>query len=134
VRSGSENSDTVSIKTLLVDDNTAVLDTLKEVFEEKSFRVVTADSAQKGIAELSKHRFELVVTDIRMETSTSGFDVIKAAKAQARSPVIVILSAFPLPGREWRRTGADTFVLKGGSIVERLDEFRTMVERRRLAS
>jgi CheY-like chemotaxis protein len=134
VTSSSENRRTVSINTLLVDDNTTILEMLKNVFEENGFRVLTVDSAREAIAALSKEQFELVVTDIRMESPTAGFDVIRAAKDQARSPVIVILSAFPLPGREWRRTGADTFVLKSGSIVERLDEFRTMVERRRLAS
>lgn len=130
--SSSENSVPGSIKTLLVDDDKTILEMLKNVFEEKGFRLTTADSAEAGIAALSKHEFELVVTDIRMETSTAGFEVIKAAKAQPRPPIIVILTAFPLPTGEWRRTGADAFLLKAGSIIDRLDEFRAMVKRRRL--
>jgi CheY-like chemotaxis protein len=133
VRSSSEKGTSVSVSTLLVDDNKVLLEMLKKVFEEKGFRVVIANSAQEAIAALSKHRFELVVTDIRMENSIAGFEVIRAAKAQASPPIVAILSAFPLPAGEWRRTGADAFLLKAGSIADRLDDFRTMVERRRTA-
>lgn len=119
------------IKTLLVDDHRDLLSMLKSVFEESGFKAVAVGSAREAVAALAKQTFEIVVTDIRMETPTAGFEVIRAAKARVRPPVIAILSAFPLPRHEWRRAGADAFILKGPTIADRIHDLRAMAERRR---
>lgn len=120
-----------TINTLLVDDQPFVLDALAEAFENRAFSVKKADSLGAALQALNSYRFELVVTDMRMETPTSGFDVVKAAKARPEAPVVVILTAFPLPSSEWRRAGADTLTMKGKNIDLLLDELEQLVLRRR---
>ncbi len=116
---------------LIVDDEPAVLRTLREVFETKDFQAAVAPSAAEALRALQDTRFDAVVTDMRMETDTSGFDVIRFAKAQSHKPVTVILSAFPIPATEWRAAGADAMFLKGCSIGRMLDDIEQLLSNRR---
>lgn len=119
------------IEMLLVDDQPVVLQTLAEAFEKRAFVVHTAHSRRAALHLLSRRSFELVVTDMRMETTTAGFDVVRAAKSKTDRPTAVaILTAFPLPASEWRKSGADMMILKGSRIDSRLDELTNLVHRR----
>lgn len=114
-------------KTLIVDDDPAVLQTLKMLFEARHFDVSAVPSAQDAISALATTAFDIVVTDMRMETDTSGFDVLRTAKNQTNKPVVVILSAHPIPASDWRRAGADAMFIKGGGASRILDEIELML-------
>jgi CheY-like chemotaxis protein len=112
---------------LLVDDDDAVLKTLRGVFEMRSFDVSTAVSAGEAINTLAQLSFDLVVTDMRMETDTSGFEVVRHAKSKTQQPVVVILSAYPIPVTDWRNAGADAMFVKGGGIFRILDDIERLL-------
>ncbi|PYX95107.1 MAG: hypothetical protein DMG63_19590 [Acidobacteria bacterium] len=57
---------------LLVDDELAILLTLKAILEINGFEVDTAASAKEAIARLSGNSYQMVITDMRMETETAG--------------------------------------------------------------
>ncbi len=114
---------------LLVDDDTAVLSTLKAVFQSRGFDVSTAVSASEAISTLAKLSFDLVVTDMRMETDISGFEVVRHAKSTTSSPVVVILSAYPIPATEWHNAGADAMFVKGGGIFRILDDIEQLLHK-----
>jgi CheY-like chemotaxis protein len=120
----------MAIQVLLVDDNATVLRTLKGIFQLRHFDVWTAASAEAAIAALTERSFDLVVTDMRMEKSTSGYDVIRAAKSQPNEPVAVVLSAYPIPAPEWKAAGANAMFLKGAGVLQMLDDLAEMVHRR----
>jgi CheY-like chemotaxis protein len=109
-------------KALIADDDPAVLQTLKMLFEARHFEVFAASSAQDAISALATAAFDLVVTDMRMESETSGFDVLRTAKVQKHKPVVVILSAYPIPAAEWRAAGADAMFMKGGGAFHMIDD------------
>jgi ActR/RegA family two-component response regulator len=112
---------------LLVDDDDVVLSTLKSVFETRDFEVSTAVSASDAICEMTKRSFDLVVTDMRMETETAGFDVVRHAKATGNPTAVVVLSAYPIPSSAWRKAGADAAFMKGGGIFRILDDIERLV-------
>jgi CheY-like chemotaxis protein len=112
---------------LLVDDDSAVLTTLKSIFEMQRFTVSTAISAGDAVRMLEQSSFDLVVTDMRMETETAGFEVVRYAKSTTRRPVIILLSAYPIPASEWRKAGADAMFMKGGGIYRMLDDIERLV-------
>jgi DNA-binding response OmpR family regulator len=114
---------------LLVDDDDAVLKTLKGVFETRDFDVSTAASAGEAVSTLARASFDLVVTDMRMETDTSGFEVVRHAKSTDERPVVVILSAYPIPVSDWRDAGADAMFVKGGGIFRILDDIEKLLHR-----
>jgi CheY-like chemotaxis protein len=114
-------------RVLIVDDDRAVLNTLKLLFESRHFEVSTAPSAQDAISALATAAFDLVVTDMRMETNSSGFDVVRSAKSQTTKPIVVILSAYPIPAPEWRNAGADAMFMKGGGAFRMLDDIERIL-------
>ncbi len=109
---------------LLVDDNAAILSILKPVLETRGFAITTAISAADGVMKLAKGEFELVLTDMKMETDAAGYDVARAAAAKLEAPVIVILTAFPLLAQQWREAGAHAVLSKpisGANLLEAVD-------------
>ena len=97
---------------LLVDDELAILLTLKAILEINGFEVETASSAKEAKGKLSGSAYQMVITDMRMETETAGYDVIRAAKKQDYDPAVAILTAFPLLGSDWKEEGADSMLVK----------------------
>src|SRR3569832_1739798 len=83
-------------KILLVDDEVAVLLTLKAVLEISGYDVETAASAREGKHKLRTHEYDMIITDMRMESDASGAEVIKAAREASYHPAVALLTAFPL--------------------------------------
>ncbi len=97
---------------LLVDDELAILLTLKAILEMNGFEVETAASAHEAQQKMAKGIYQMVITDMRMETETAGYDVIRAAKQQEYDPATAILTAYPLLGSDWRNRGANSLLVK----------------------
>ncbi len=97
---------------LLVDDEVAVLLTLKAVLEINGFAVETAASAREAKQMLRHSEYHMVITDMRMESSDAGEDVIRAARTAAYKPAIALLTAFPQSEEDWREMGADEMLVK----------------------
>ncbi|MDQ2833938.1 MAG: response regulator [Acidobacteriota bacterium] len=97
---------------LLVDDEVAVLLTLKAVLEISGFDVDTAASAREGVSKLHTREYQMLITDMRMESDAAGVEVIKAARAAAYHPAIALLTAFPVAEEDWQEMGADQLLVK----------------------
>jgi DNA-binding response OmpR family regulator len=97
---------------LLVDDELAILLTLKAILEINGFEVKTAASAKEAITTLKAEEFHMVITDLRMESDTSGYDVIRAARRQKYDPAVALLTAYPTLGSSWQNEGADSMMVK----------------------
>ncbi len=121
------------IKALLVDDEDLIRDMLVTMLERNGLSVVTANSAAAGTAMLSREQVDIVITDIRMESPAAGFEVVKAANRRVPRPVIVILTAYPLPAAEWRDAGADALVLKGANTLTLPKRLKSLLAKRAIA-
>jgi CheY-like chemotaxis protein len=99
-------------KILLVDDDVAVLLTLKAVLEMNHFTVETATSAAEAIKKLASGFYQMVITDARMENENAGFEVIRAAKRQAYHPATALLTAFPPQDGDWKSDSAQSLLVK----------------------
>jgi DNA-binding response OmpR family regulator len=97
---------------LLVDDEVAVLLTLKAVLEISGFDVDTATSAREGKSRIRHREYEMVITDMRMEDERAGEDVIAAAKEAPYNPAIALLTAFPVDDEALNNMGADKMLVK----------------------
>lgn len=97
---------------LLVDDELAILLTLKAILEMHGFEVETAASAKEAEQKLDRSSYHMVITDMKMEKDTSGYDVIRAAKRQEYNPATAILTAYPTLGTEWKSEGAQSLLVK----------------------
>ncbi len=103
---------------LLVDDDPSVLAMLRAVLASEDHSVTTAVNAADARKKLDAGKFDMVVTDMRMETETAGFDVVRAARSLPEPPTIVILTAYPMQEQQWRDAGADAGIMKGTPITQ----------------
>lgn len=97
---------------LLVDDELAILLTLRAVLEMNGFEVDTAASSREAEQKLNNGVYEMVISDMRMETETSGYDVIRAAREQAYDPATAILTAYPILSERWQSEGVQSLLVK----------------------
>jgi len=97
---------------LLVDDELAILLTLRAILEMNGFEVETAASAHEATGKLAEGDFHMVITDMRMEHETAGYDVIRCAKQQKYNPAVAILTAYPSLGGDWKSRGAESMLVK----------------------
>jgi CheY-like chemotaxis protein len=77
---------------LVVDDEAANRDLLKEVLEPAGFRVILAGGGQEAIELATSHKPDVVMLDLLMP-GVNGFDVVEAlskAKATRGIPIIVL--------------------------------------------
>ena len=106
------------LRILIVDDEAAIIGLLKTVLESSSFEVHVAKSAADAKSRLDESTFDLVLTDMRMETPLAGYEVVRAARQIRPRPATVILTAFPIPSSDWRPSGADALLVKGADILD----------------
>ncbi len=118
-------------KVLLVDDDEPVRRMLASFLERDGYAVVTADSAAAGTAALTRERIDIVITDIRMETPMAGFEVVRAARQLTPRPLIVVLTAFPVPKADWEEAGADALFVKGTDTFALPKRLKALVAGRR---
>jgi DNA-binding response OmpR family regulator len=97
-------------RVLLVDDEVSILLTMKTVLEISGFDVDTAASAREARSKIKLHEYQMVITDMRMESDAAGRDVIQAARTAAYHPAVALLTAFP--DDDWADIGADKMLVK----------------------
>lgn len=97
---------------LIVDDDMTVLLTLKAVLELHGFEAEPASSTKEALEKLASGTYQMVITDVRMESEDAGFDVVRAARLQPYDPAIAILTAFPPLGGSWEGQGAESLLVK----------------------
>jgi DNA-binding NtrC family response regulator len=112
---------------LLVDDELAILLTLKAILEMNGFEVDTAASAAEAKQKLSASVYEMVITDMRMETETSGYEVIHVARQQSYNPATAILTAYPALGSEWQTQGAQSLLVKPVNTADMLRQLEALL-------
>lgn len=112
---------------LLVDDELAILLTLKAILEIHGFEVETASSAKEGIAKLKTSEFHMVITDMRMETERAGYDVVRAAKKTKYDPAVALLTAYPMLGGEWKEEGANSMLVKPMNTTDLLRQIEALL-------
>ncbi len=86
---------------LLVDDDLAVLLTLKAVLELHDFEVEIAESTAEAFTRMDTGVYHMVISDLRMETEEAGLEVIRAAHRQSYAPATALLTAFPPSEEYW---------------------------------
>lgn len=70
---------------LLVDDEESVLNTLRRSFRKQPYEIHTATSGSDGLALMSEHSFDLIVSDMRMP-EMDGAEFL--SKAKEKQPMV----------------------------------------------
>lgn len=121
---------------LLVDDDAAVLLTLKAVLELNHFEVDTAASTAEAVKKLRSGVYHMVITDARMDSETAGLEVLRAARKQPYNPATALLTAYPPSDGDWHE--AQTLLVKPIGMQDLLRQIEALLiqheDEKRLAS
>lgn len=118
------------VTVLVVDDEANVASMMRMVLESDGYEVAVARSAAEAMALFGSQTFDVVVTDMRMESATSGYEVARAASTLAGDPAIILLTGFPLPSRDWRQSGAHAMLQKPVPIAKLLEALHEVLAQR----
>lgn len=119
---------------LIVDDDDGVRSMLKLAFETHGYEVTAAASAAAAKKQLASASFDIVLTDMRMETDSAGFDVVRAASALPSPPPTIILTAYPLLAQQWREMGAAAVLQKPVQMTNLLNTVDRLLAQHRAGS
>jgi DNA-binding response OmpR family regulator len=112
---------------LLVDDDVAILLTLKAVLEISGFEVETAASAREAKLRLRTNEYHMVITDLRMESETAGQEVAAAARKAANRPAVAVLTAYPPADSDWITHATDKMLVKPMNTQDLLRQIEALL-------
>jgi DNA-binding NtrC family response regulator len=115
---------------LLVDDDLAVLLTLKAVLELHGFEVETAASTAEAFPRLESSVYHMVISDLRMETEEAGLEVIRAARRQSYRPATALLTAYPPNGEHWSKEHSESLLVKPLGTSDLVRQVEALLVRR----
>jgi len=102
---------------LVVDDDKASCELLREIFAAQGWGAETATTPEAALALAARERFDLVVSDINLEAEQSGLDILRGLRGAC--PVILVTGFGTLDAAvEASREGAWDFISKPFKVEE----------------
>ncbi|MFQ5703393.1 MAG: sigma-54-dependent transcriptional regulator [Gemmatimonadales bacterium] len=118
---------------LIIDDESAILETLSILFKNSGFSVVTAQGGRAGMEALTSMAPDVVLTDIKM-AKISGMDILKRARElDPEMPVVVMTAHADLQSAiQSVNDGAFAFIQKPFENDELVNQCRRAAQTRAL--
>ncbi len=113
---------------LVVDDEPGIRTMIRQVLDRVGeLEVHEAASKHDAIALLKQRQYDLILTDVVMEDSNAGVELLELAKQQASEPIVILMTGNATVENAVAalRLGADNYLIKPAS----LNEIRTTVVR-----
>ena len=120
----------VNYRVLLVDDEATIRSTMATILQNYGFTVHTVLSAQEAKNALSHAKFDLVLTDLNMESVSAGYEVAEFARQQIPQPTVVLFTGYTPWAAEWREHGASALIEKPASITTLLSTIDKLLHAR----
>ena len=79
---------------LLIDDEEDILAVLREYFEEKGYRVLTASTGEEGIEIARREPLDMALVDLRLP-GANGTQVVEEIRRMDADLPVVIITAYP---------------------------------------
>jgi DNA-binding NtrC family response regulator len=114
---------------LIVEDDQTFRETVTEVLRDVGYRVKGARNLKKATKRLTKHKFDLVLTDIHIGDHT-GLEVLQVATQTRPEAKIVLMSAHADPDivQQAMDSGAARFLPKPFRVKELLKAIEELLE------
>ncbi len=118
-----------NFKILIVEDESDMLNGLRDNFEYEGYQVVACKDGEDGLRRAASDKPDLVILDV-MLPKMCGLEVCKRLRARSRVPILMLTAR----GQEVDKvagleTGADDYVTKPFSIRELLARVKALLRR-----
>ena len=123
----------MSVRILVIEDDSSLLDLLREELEAEAYQVTTAQRADEGIQLCHEWEPDLVVSDLRLPDG-DGMAVLRETQTVAEPPLFVLITAFGTVDQavDALKAGADEFLTKPLSMDHLLLMIRRLLDQRAL--
>lgn len=115
-----------SSRLLFVDDEPSIRLTLPLILKEKGFQVRVAETVSLALCEITRRKFDVLVSDLNICEPRDGLSVLQAARNANPECVCIVLTGFP--DDESRAlslaAGADAYLTKPSAIEDLLQSIR----------
>jgi two-component system nitrogen regulation response regulator NtrX len=120
-------------KILIVDDESAIRQSLKGVLEDEGYEAFTAESGEACLESLRRRSFEIVLLDIWLP-GADGLEILESVRELENPPEVIIISGHGTIETAVRATklGAYDFLEKPLSIEKTLILIKNAIDSRRL--
>ena len=81
-------------RVLVVDDNPAARLTLQTLLEACGYRVDAAATAAEAVGKMEDHQYELVLSDMQMESPEAGLRVLAHAQNMTYEPATALITTY----------------------------------------
>ena len=114
-------------RVLLADDNPTSRLTLQTVLEAGGYRVDSAASAAEAVGLLDQSEYELVVSDLSMESPEAGLKVLAHARMKEYRPATALVTSWHAEGNgETKKTKAQVLI-EPEDLPELLGQVATLI-------
>jgi len=122
------------LKTLLIDDNEIIRDTLTMVFAFKKCFIKSVATAEEGLRALERERFDIIICDFSLP-GINGAEFFSRVMASHPNTVKVLISGYAGENTitQALETGVDAFIRKPFSLLALLDQLIPLVDKFRAA-
>ena len=114
---------------LVVEDDPDQLENLEWAAQGPGIEVVTVPAAEDAIEKIKERDFDVVVTDVMMETQAAGLRVLKAAQERNKNTQVILCTAYGTPqfSIEAMRMGAFDYLERNTPGIDFLGMVRSKI-------
>ena len=118
-----------NLKTLLIDDNVVVRDTLRMIFAQKGCPLKAYETAEEGLQALQNERFDIIISDLQLP-GINGVEFFKQAMRFHPDTVRILISGYgdQTTISEAFEIGVHAFIKKPFSLTIFLEKLMPYVE------
>ena len=118
-------------RVLLVEDIAAVREPVGEALADAGIAVVTADGSRAAMHLMGRHSFDMLVTDIHLDTQFAGLDLARHWQARFPGRPLVFATAYPRAAVDFAPLGErDGYLQKPYLPSELITVIRFIMDRR----
>jgi len=121
-------------KIIVIDDEKSILKLCKGLLTRQGYTVETYSDGKKALERISKEKFDLVLTSLRIP-KIDGIRILKEIKKISQDTDVIVMTDSPaVDSAETIKSGAWDFVAKPFRIDELKQKIKNCLERRKLSS
>jgi CheY-like chemotaxis protein len=118
-------------RVLLVDGDLTSRLTLQTVLEAGGYRVDGAASAAEAVGKLEEREYDLVLSDLQMESPEAGLKVLAHARMMDYKPATALITTYQnTKGRSGSKKAAGTVLIEPEDLPELLGRVADLVSER----
>lgn len=97
-------------KILVIDDDPDIVEAMRVILESRNYAVAIAKSGEEGLKMARQEKADLIILDLMMERSDTGFEVarqIRKEKNNASTPILILTAIKEKIGMDFKNDAGD---------------------------